>query len=173
MYVTQVSFSYAGINMKRKSCKNFISYDEINMKYFNPFTAMSILYALMIQATVTGSVHFYRKHEDYLKCRIGSPCIRDLLGCNAMQSGRIPSALEEHTPCCFLPWFTLCLWRWRQYVPTKHWCISTRLHGVILQNDTILYLKWFLLPPWVTMWCHIYPDPSAFFTDSKMRIIDN
>jgi hypothetical protein len=33
-----------------------------------------------------------------------------------------------------LVWFTLPHWSWRQYVPSKRWWTSTRLHGVTSQK---------------------------------------
>jgi hypothetical protein len=35
------------------------------------------------------------------------------------------------TSCWLLAWLTLQQWRWRQYVPTKHWLTFTGLHSII------------------------------------------
>jgi hypothetical protein len=72
------------------------------------------------------------------------------LGCNALQSGRSPLTWRRSVPppysgskskwsnslarppgsCWFLAWYTLRLWRWRQYFPSKRQWTSTGLHCV-------------------------------------------
>jgi hypothetical protein len=36
------------------------------------------------------------------------------------------------------------LWKWKQYVPSKHWYPPTRLYGVTMQTTEIWSVSWFL-----------------------------
>jgi hypothetical protein len=49
--------------------------------------------------------------------------------------------VAEFTACfyCFLAWITLWPWRWRTYVPLKHWALC-KLYGVTTQMTTVFIL---------------------------------
>jgi hypothetical protein len=41
--------------------------------------------------------------------------------------------------CWFLAWLTLQPWRWRRYVPLKHWLTFTGLYDVISQKTALVH----------------------------------
>jgi hypothetical protein len=56
----------------------------------------------------------------------------------------IPTAISTRSQRLLIAWLTLCLWRWRQYVPPKRRWTSTRIHGATCQRTVYLSPSWSL-----------------------------
>jgi hypothetical protein len=96
-----------------------------------------------------------------------------LLGCDTMKYSRslplfrrniLQTKQAASKVCALLPaWLTLWSWRWRQYVPLKHWQTSIILHGVTSQKIGLCIVITMRTSIWHTC-CYLFNIPKNYTT---------